>query len=44
VHALLAEDRQGKVDAAYTIFALLCIEIWCRIFVDRPVEAISRAD
>jgi asparagine synthase (glutamine-hydrolysing) len=44
VHALMVQDRQGKVDAAYTIFALLCIEIWCRIFVDRPVEAISRAN
>ena len=37
VHTLLGLDRQGKVDAAYTIFALLCIELWCRIFVDRPV-------
>jgi hypothetical protein len=22
------------VDGAYTIFALLCIEMWCRLFVD----------
>ena len=38
VQALLESDRQGRVDAAYTIFALVCIELWCRIFVDRPLE------
>ena len=34
VQNLIALDRQGKVDAAYTIFSLLCIELWCRIFLD----------
>ncbi|MCP4402924.1 MAG: asparagine synthase [bacterium] len=32
VQNLIALDRHGKVDAAYTIFSLLCIELWCRIF------------
>lgn len=27
-------DRAGKIDATYTLFSLLCIEIWCRQFVD----------
>jgi asparagine synthase (glutamine-hydrolysing) len=39
VRNLVTADRQGKVDAAYTIFALLCLELWCRRFIDRPMEA-----
>ena len=34
VHNLIAADRTGRTDAAYTIFALMCVELWCRIFVD----------
>jgi asparagine synthase (glutamine-hydrolysing) len=37
VRRLVARDRRGEVDAAYTIFALVCMEIWCRIFIDPPV-------
>ena len=44
VHALLTQDRQGRVDAAYTIFALLCVELWCRLFVDRPMAASTSGD
>ena len=40
VHDLMALDRQGKVDAAYTIFALLCIELWCCLFIDKPAEEV----
>ena len=36
VRALIASDRAGRVDGAYTIFALLCLELWCRNFLDRP--------
>lgn len=35
VAKLVILDRQGRVDGAYTIFALMCIEWWCRIFLDR---------
>lgn len=35
VASLVADDRAGRVDAAYTILALVCIEVWCREFVDR---------
>ena len=37
VAALVADDRAGRVDAAYTIFGLVCIEIWCREFIDKPL-------
>jgi len=39
VRLLMEQDRQGKVDAAYIIFAVLCMELWCRIFLDAPIEA-----
>lgn len=31
-----ALDRAGRVDGAYTIFALMSIELWCRQFVGAP--------
>ena len=34
VATLIADDRAGRVDAAYTILGLMCIEIWCRHFLD----------
>ena len=34
VAELVADDRAGRVDAAYTILGLVCIEIWCRKFLD----------
>jgi asparagine synthase (glutamine-hydrolysing) len=34
---LVKADERGEIDAAYTIFALVCIEIWCRLFLDSPV-------
>jgi asparagine synthase (glutamine-hydrolysing) len=36
VQRLIASNDTGKVDASYTLLSLLCIEIWCRRFVDRP--------
>ena len=41
VHRLVELDRTGQVDGGYTIFALMCIELWCRQFIDavpQPVE------
>jgi asparagine synthase (glutamine-hydrolysing) len=35
VAALIEADRQRRVDATYSIFAMICIELWCRMFVDR---------
>lgn len=35
VRGLIENDRAGREDYSYPIFSLLCIEIWCRIFVDK---------
>jgi asparagine synthase (glutamine-hydrolysing) len=44
VSNLIAEDRAGRVDAAYTILGLMCIEIWCRQFLGyRSAEAATPA-
>ena len=32
VRQLIDLDRQGSVDAAYPIFLLACIELWCRAY------------
>lgn len=34
VHELIAQNQKGQVDASYTIFSLLCIELWCQQFID----------
>lgn len=34
VRNLIERDRSGAVDGSYTIFALMCFELWCRQFVD----------
>jgi len=34
VDALMSADLQGRVDGTYTLFAMVCIELWCRIFLD----------
>jgi asparagine synthase (glutamine-hydrolysing) len=38
VQRLIAANDAGRVDASYTLLSLLCIEIWCRSFVDRPCQ------
>ena len=37
VQRLIEMDRSGQVDGTYPIFSLMCIELWCRIFLDQPV-------
>jgi asparagine synthase (glutamine-hydrolysing) len=34
VNKLLDWDKSGRVDGAYTIFSVLCIELWANIFID----------
>jgi asparagine synthase (glutamine-hydrolysing) len=34
VQKLILDNSQGRVDATYTLFSLLCIEIWCRAYLD----------
>jgi asparagine synthase (glutamine-hydrolysing) len=31
---LFAENAAGRVDATYTLFSAMCIELWCKNFVD----------
>ncbi len=39
VRRLIEADRARKVDGAYAVFGLMCVELWCRTFVDRPGDA-----
>jgi len=41
VSRLIHLDRSRRYDASYTIFSLMCIELWCRMFVDKPVPALD---
>ena len=34
VETLVARTRRGEIDGSYTVFSLLCIELWFRKFVD----------
>lgn len=35
VQDLIAANDAGRTDASYTLLSLLCIEIWCRRFIDQ---------
>jgi len=42
VHQLIAANDCGRVDATYTLFSLLCIELWCLHFIDgNPAPSFS---
>jgi asparagine synthase (glutamine-hydrolysing) len=43
VKKLIALDQQGRIDGAYTIFAILCIEIWCTLFLDGEWKSYASA-
>ena len=43
VRRLVEMDREGKVDGSYTVFSLLCIESWCRLFIDSPAPQVRVA-
>lgn len=40
VSRLISLDKKGKADAAYTVFSILCIELWCRQFIDTQTPSI----
>ena len=44
VQRLIADNDAGRVDASYTLLSLLCIEIWCRHFIDRAGQGPSFQD
>jgi len=35
VQQLILSNDAGRIDASYTLLSLLCIEIWCRKFIDQ---------
>jgi len=37
VQKLIAANDQGKIDASYTLLALMCVELWCRRFMDQTI-------
>jgi len=39
VQQLISENDAGTKDASYTLLSLLCIEIWCRAYIDHPTPA-----
>ena len=43
VRELVALNNQRQLDATYSIFGMICIELWCRMFIDRPVPEMLAA-
>jgi asparagine synthase (glutamine-hydrolysing) len=45
VRRLLEQNQRGEIDAAYPIFGLCCVELWCRRYIDteRPARAEASA-
>ena len=43
VQCLITENDTGRRDASYTLLSLMCVEIWCRTYMDRvePAQATS---
>ena len=39
VKKFIEDNDAGRVDGTYTIFALMCIEMWCRIFIDNSFHS-----
>ena len=38
VQQFIADDAAGRIDGAYPLFAMLCIEVWCQRFIDAPIS------
>ncbi|MEP7311068.1 MAG: asparagine synthase (glutamine-hydrolyzing) [Pseudomonadota bacterium] len=38
VRKLIDMDRSGALDGSYTLYTLMCIELWCRQFLDTPIQ------
>lgn len=41
VRRLIESNERGQIDASYTILALMCVELWCRRFIDRAGSPIT---
>ncbi len=40
VRGLVTLNNERKLDATYPIFGMICIELWCRMFIDRPAPEV----
>ena len=40
VQRLVTLDAAERVDGSYTIFSLVCIELWCRMFLDKSTPGL----
>ncbi len=38
IRRLIADNDAGRRDAAYHLMSVLCVEIWCRRFLDEPAS------
>lgn len=38
VQRLIEANNEGRLDASYTLLSLLCIELWCKAFIDQPAS------
>jgi len=38
VQNLIKLNQEGRIDGGYTIFSLMCIELWFRIFIDNKIK------
>jgi len=34
ISQLIDDNMKGKIDGSYIILSVLCIEIWCQLFID----------
>jgi len=41
VQTLIKNNDSGKIDASYTLFSLISIEIWCQNFIDKPLKELK---
>lgn len=44
VQRLILDDAAGRIDATYSIFAMVCVELWCRQFVDGTYAVDAQLD
>ncbi len=42
VARLRAADASGAADGSYTLFSLMCVELWCRRFLDSSATPVRR--
>lgn len=42
IQSLIVANDAGKADASYTLFSIMCIEMWCRSFIDAPAHQNKR--